>query len=230
MRAQGGAGLAALAGNGGVAGAVRDRDRDRGPERDRGWRCPSWRTGTWCRRWAKAPTGSECGGAGEGGVAAGRPGPPLARPCPAPCAAAVRPVPPVCHLHTRCLSLRGPARPLFARLLAITCHVCAYSSRNPRCSPITCPLFARSTVVECPLCARCSPITCPVRAPDSGPLLALMCALLAHHPLSQPGAPLRAHGAPVCACTPCLLGQRLLPFPARSLSPLAVFPACCPSP
>lgn len=137
---------------------------------------------------------------------------PLARPL---CALS-----PQCATYTPaacpCGSCAATACPLFARLLAITCHVCAYSSRNPRCSPITCPLFARSTVVECPLCARCSPITCPVRAPDAGPLLALMCALLAHHPLSQPGAPLRAHRAPVCACTPCLLGQRFsrsLPVP-----------------
>lgn len=148
MRAQGGAGLAALAGNGGVAGAVRDRDRDRGPERDRGWRCPSWRTGTWCRRWAKAPTGSECGGAGEGGVAAGRPGPPLARPCPAPCAAAVRPVPPVCHLHTRCLSLRvlrGHCVPTvcspLGHHLPCVCLQLAQSALLAYHMPTVCPLY-----------------------------------------------------------------------------------------
>lgn len=116
VRAQRGAGPSGAGGNGRRAGAVRAEPVRGGA----GWRCPSWRTGTWCRPWEKALTGSECGGAG-GGV--GRSWGSVQRPFRAPLRARSAlpactpcPPPPARRGHFACAPL-GRCRSLCARCM-----------------------------------------------------------------------------------------------------------------
>lgn len=139
---------------------------------------------------------------------------PLARPgpCPAPCAAAVPSAPlcatcapPACH----CMVLRGHCM----------LTVCSPLGHHMPC--------VRLQLAQSALLAHRMPAVCPL----SGRGTSSVCPLLAHHTPLHPCVPivhLPVPAFPACSCPlPGSRGTICCPFPARSLPPVAIFPACC---